>query len=105
MDDIPELLRIMNHSNSAYYADCVNEKGGAFDLKAPPGGGLQGARTQIDSDIDFCGIKNRNIDISMFFCFAKAAKNAIFGSLPLRSGYNSDKLHFNAWFMPSVGNF
>lgn len=39
------------------------------------------------------------------FYFAKTAKNAILGSLPLRSGDNSDKLHFNAWFMPSVGNF
>ena len=34
----------------------------------------------------------------MFFYFAKTAKNAIFGSFPLRSGYNSDKLRFNAWF-------
>ena len=33
----------------------------------------------------------------MFFYFAKTAKNAIFSSLPLRSGYNSDKLRFNAW--------
>ena len=34
------------------------------------------------------------------FHFAITAKNAIFGSLPLRSGDNSDKLQFNAWFMP-----
>ena len=32
------------------------------------------------------------------FYFTKTAKNAIFGSLLLRSGYNSDKLRFNAWF-------
>ena len=32
------------------------------------------------------------------FYFAKTAKNAIFGSLLLRSGYNSDKWRFNAWF-------
>ena len=38
--------------------------------------------------------------IYQYFYFSKAAKNAIFGSLPLRSGDNSDKLHFNAWFMP-----
>ena len=37
---------------------------GAFSSRV-----LQGGRTQIGSDIDFCGIKNRNIDISMFlFC-------------------------------------
>ena len=39
------------------------------------------------------------------FYFAITAKNAIFGSLMLRSVHNSDKWHFNAWFMPSVGNF
>ena len=39
------------------------------------------------------------------FYFAITAKNAIFGSLLLRSAHNSDKLRFNAWFMPSVGNF
>ena len=54
---------------------------------------LQGGRTHRDSAIIFGGIKNRNIDISMF-CFTKTAKNAIFGSLPLRSGDNSDKWHF-----------
>ena len=32
------------------------------------------------------------------FYFAKIAKSAILSSLPLRSGYNSDKWHFNAWF-------
>ena len=38
---------------------------------------LQGGRTQIDSDIDFCGIKNRNIDISMFL-FCKNCKKCHF---------------------------
>jgi len=32
------------------------------------------------------------------FYFTKTAKNAIFGSLLLRSAHNSDKWHFNAWF-------
>ena len=32
-------------------------------------------------------------------------QNAILGSLPLRSGYNSDKLRFNAWFMSVVWDF
>ena len=32
------------------------------------------------------------------FYFSITAKNAIFGSLPLRSAHNSDKWHFNAWF-------
>ena len=31
------------------------------------------------------------------FYFTKTAKNAIFGSLLLRSTYNSDKWRFNAW--------
>jgi len=39
------------------------------------------------------------------FYFTKTAKNAIFGSLLLRSSYNSDKWHFNAWFMPHARDF
>ena len=42
---------------------------GAFSSR-----GLQGGRTQIDSDIDFCGIKNRNIDISMFLFYQNCKK-------------------------------
>ena len=41
----------------------------------------------------------------LFFCFAKTAKNAIFGSLPLRSAYNSDKWRFNASFVPLACDF
>ena len=33
------------------------------------------------------------------FYFTKTSKNAIFGSLSLRSGYNSDKWRFNASFV------
>ena len=33
------------------------------------------------------------------FYFTKTTKNAIFGSLLLRSAYNSDKWHFNASFI------
>ena len=58
---------------------------------------LQGDRTQIDSDIDFCGIKTVTLIYQCFY-FAKTAKNAILGSLPLRSGDNSNKWRFNAWF-------
>jgi len=39
------------------------------------------------------------------FYFAKTAKNAILGSLLLRSAHNSDKWHFNAWFMPHARDF
>ena len=39
------------------------------------------------------------------FHFTKTAKNAIFGTLLLRSAYNSDKLHFNASFMPHARDF
>ena len=46
----------------------------------------------------FAGLKTETLIYQCFY-FAKTAKNAIFGSLPLRSGYNSDKLHFNASFM------
>jgi hypothetical protein len=41
----------------------------------------------------------KEILIYQCFYFTKTAKNAIFGSLLLRSGYNSDKLRFYAWFM------
>lgn len=44
----------------------------------------------------FAGLKTETLIYQCFY-FAKTAKNAIFGSLSLRSGYNSDKLHFNAW--------
>ena len=39
------------------------------------------------------------------FHFAITAKAAIFGSLLLRSVHNSDKWHFNAWFMPHARDF
>ena len=47
----------------------------------------------------FAGPKTETL-IFQYFYFTKTAKNAIFSSLPLRSGYNSDKWRFNAWFMP-----
>ena len=43
-------------------------------MKAPPRGVLRGGRTHRDSAIIFCGIKNRNIDISMFFILPKLQK-------------------------------
>ena len=46
----------------------------------------------------FAGLKTETL-IYQCFHFAKTAKNAILGSLPLRSGYNSDKSRFNAWFI------
>ena len=46
----------------------------------------------------FAALKTK-ILIYQCFYFAKTAKNAILGSLPLRSAYNSDKLHFNASFI------
>ena len=45
----------------------------------------------------FAGLKIETLIYQCFY-FTKTAKNAIFSSLPLRSGYNSDKLRFNAWF-------
>ena len=46
----------------------------------------------------FAALKMKTLIYQCFY-FAKTAKNAIFGSLPLRSAYNSDKLRFNAWFI------
>ena len=46
----------------------------------------------------FAGLKTETLIYQCFY-FTETAKNAIIGSLPLRSGYNSDKLRFNAWFI------
>ena len=66
-------------------------------MKTPLRGVLRRGRTHRDSDIIFCGIKTETLIYQCFY-FAKTAKNAIFGSLLLRSAHNSDKWHFNAWF-------
>ena len=44
----------------------------------------------------FAGLKTETL-IYQCFILPKLQKKAIFGSLLLRSGYNSDKLRFNAW--------
>ena len=46
----------------------------------------------------FTELKTKKTLIFQCFYFAKTAKNAILGSLPLRSGDNSNKWRFNAWF-------
>ncbi|MBR5186328.1 MAG: hypothetical protein IKW19_08535, partial [Akkermansia sp.] len=46
----------------------------------------------------FAELKTETLIYQCFY-FAKTAKNAIFGSLPLRSAHNSDKWRFNAWFI------
>ena len=71
----------------------------------PPARVLQGGELTGTLPSFFAVLKTETLIYQCFFCFAQTAKNAIFSSLPLRSAYNSDKLHFNAWFMPSVGSF
>ncbi len=46
----------------------------------------------------FAGLKTETLIYQCFY-FVKNAKNTIYGSLPLRSAYNSDKLRFNASFI------
>lgn len=62
-------------------------------MKTPPRGVLQGGRTHRDSAIIFCGIKTET-SIYQCFRFTETAKNAVFGSLLLRSDHNSDKWNF-----------
>ena len=45
----------------------------------------------------FAGLKTETLIYQSFY-FAITAKNAIFGSLLLRSAHNSDKWRLNAWF-------
>ena len=75
----------------------AKRKGGAFDLKASPRGGLQGGKLTGTLPSFLAELKKETLIYQSFY-FAKTAKNAIFSSLPLRSDYNSDKLRFNAWF-------
>ena len=78
--------------------DCVNKKGGAFDLKRRLEGAFKGVELTGTLPSFFAGLKTETLIYQCFY-FAKTAKNAIFGSLMLRSGYNSDKSRFNAWFI------
>ena len=75
MDDFSQLLRIRNnpryqHRQCWSLAKKSRLVGGwAFSRWLLVWSVLQGGRTHRDSAIIFCGIKNRNIDISMFlFC-------------------------------------
>ncbi len=81
-----------------------NEERVTFFVRDPLCGSFEGVELTGTLPSFFAVLKTET-SIYQCFYFAKTAKNAIFGSLPLRSGYNSDKLRFNAWFMPSVGNF
>ena len=49
----------------------------------------------------FAGPKTETLIYQCFY-FAKTAKNAIFGSLLLRSAHNSDKWRFNAWLVSFI---
>lgn len=74
-----------------------NEERVTFFVRDPLCGSFEGVELTGTLPSFFAELKMKTLIYQCFF-FAKTAKNAIFGSLPLRSAYNSDKWRFNASF-------